>query len=214
MDKCWFVLQQTYFQPADIKTMRSGYTDKPLSLGHIISDLKHLDNVINREGYEPFPVAMQIQKVNLKNFDWERNSGSEVTVGLQGGGNSSSSSSGSSSGGAALLSVASPSPGTATATAPVPGAEVEGGITTAFQKRVKRHWQFDRLDMYIVQPTESYVDRAMEIEAVEAHVRDSAASAVGFRQVYMVTGIVVARGGAKTSESRSGESGLTVGASV
>jgi len=200
MDKCWFVLQQTYFQPADIKTMRSGYTDKPLSLGHIISDLKHLDNVINREGYEPFPVAMQIQKVNLKNFNWERNSGSEVTVGLQGGG------SGSSSGAAALLSVPTP--------IPVSGAEVEGGITTAFQKRVKRHWQFDRLEMYIVQPTESYVDRAMEIEAVEAHVRDSAASAVGFRQVYMVTGIVVARGGARMSESRAGESGLTVGASV
>ena len=80
MDNCWFVLKQTHYTPPDMDSMRKGEPTGPISLGHIISDLMHLDQVINAETVEPFSRAMQIWPTRLLEFKWDHTKGRETMV--------------------------------------------------------------------------------------------------------------------------------------
>ncbi|KAF3293391.1 hypothetical protein TWF132_004711 [Orbilia oligospora] len=72
MENCWFVLKQTHYPAPDADSMRKGKPTGPISLGHIIRDLKHLDQVINAESIEPFTRAMQIWQTRMVDFKWSQ----------------------------------------------------------------------------------------------------------------------------------------------
>lgn len=85
MEKCWFSLTQTHYAPPTPESMRAGRPTGPLSLGHIIPSLKHLDQVVNAEGFEPFPPGMQICGPNrMMNFVWSEAKARDVVCAKRG----------------------------------------------------------------------------------------------------------------------------------
>lgn len=79
----------------------------------------------------------------------------------------------------------------------IPGAELGVGLGAAFSKSVANYWEFDHLERYIVQPTRSYVQRCIERDDVKRWITRNKSRIGGRWEVYMVTGIIVARGGGR-----------------
>uniref|UniRef100_UPI00315B3FF8 RCD-1-2 n=1 Tax=Neurospora crassa TaxID=5141 RepID=UPI00315B3FF8 len=163
----WFPLKQTHYPPPTIPSMKTGHPTGPISIGHIIPDLRHLDNVINCKGFEPFPPNMDVFTAHYEqcHFGDHLNSEFVVQAGLH-----------------------------------------HTNITSD-------RWEYDSVVEYAVYPTRQYIDRLLESKEVRQYIQASAALLGGWC-VYMVTGIMVARGGGRnvTSEEKgAGVSGPEVG---
>ncbi|KAA8632929.1 hypothetical protein SMACR_02073 [Sordaria macrospora] len=184
MEKCWFPLRDTHFPPPSLESMRSGSPSSPApSLGHLIPSLNRLDQIINADGFEPFPPAtMEIWGPTLiEDFSWDQSLTQKSTV---------------------KLKASAPLAG-----AVIPGAELGVGVGAAFSKSVGNYWEFDRLERYIVQPTRSYVQRCIERDDVKRWIAKN--KKLGGRwEVYMVTGIMVARGGGRKRKRETSEKGV------
>lgn len=70
MDKCWFVLRQSHYPPPEYSEAEDS-SRGAICLGHIIPDLKHLDNVINTDGPEPYPANMPVYTTKKWSLSWE-----------------------------------------------------------------------------------------------------------------------------------------------
>ncbi|KAK6363378.1 hypothetical protein TWF730_000810 [Orbilia blumenaviensis] len=173
MDNCWFVLKQTHYTAPDVDSMRKGKPTGPISLGHIIPDLKHLDQVVNAETIEPFTRGMQIWPTRLLDFKWGNTTERENAV-L----------------GHAGVPIAA-----------AVGLTVGADASFAFRQSVKNYWEFRHLDRYIVQPTSAYVNDCLESEEVAKYVETI--KTLGFWSIYMITGIIVARGGGRNTVTES-----------
>ncbi|KAK6337070.1 hypothetical protein TWF718_009856 [Orbilia javanica] len=173
MENCWFVLKQTHYPAPDVDSMRKGKPTGPISLGHVIRDLKHLDQVINAEYVEPFTRAMQIHQTKMQNFQWNHTEEGERAL---------------------EASVGVPVP-------PAPGLTVNASIGFAFRKSVKNYWEFEHLDRYIVQPTQPYLNECLESEEVSKYVERS--QKFGFWSFFMITGLIIARGGGKNTAAEA-----------
>ncbi|KAJ4417225.1 hypothetical protein N0V85_001931 [Neurospora sp. IMI 360204] len=161
MEKCWFTLHDTHFPPPSLDSMRSG---------HLIPSLNHLDQIINADGFEPFPPTMEVWGPTLiEDFVWDQSLTHKLTL---------------------KAKASAPLAGAA-----IPGVELGVGVGAAFSKSVANYWEFDRLERYIMQPTRSYVQRCIEKEDVKQWIAKN--KRMGSWEVYMVTGIIVARGGGK-----------------
>lgn len=77
----------------------------------------------------------------------------------------------------------------------IPGVEAGAGAGTNYINVVNDSWEYDRLEEYVVQPTRSYIQRCLETEEVTDYIRRN--KKLGGWKVYMITGIMVARGGGK-----------------
>lgn len=71
MEKVWFLVHERGIPPPDLENMAGGGHPGPLSLGHIIADLKSLDRPLNLENIMPFPHDMRIWVQTMSNMDWE-----------------------------------------------------------------------------------------------------------------------------------------------
>ena len=78
--KCWFVLQQTHYPPPVIPKNGTGTSSGPICLGHLIPDLKHLDNVVNRHGPLWIPLDMPIYPTKAWDLTWEVNKNKRVDI--------------------------------------------------------------------------------------------------------------------------------------
>ncbi|KAK6526010.1 hypothetical protein TWF281_011051 [Arthrobotrys megalospora] len=184
MDNCWFVLKQTHYPAPSADSMRKGKPTGSISLGHIIRDLKHLDQVINAEHIEPFSRAMHIWPTRLFDFKWGHSTEQETT-------------------------------GLAAAGVPIAAA---AGLTVgadagfAFRQSVKNYWEFQQLDRYIVQPTSSYVNACLESEEVAKYIES--VRTLGFWSIFMITGLIVARGGSRNVITESSGRGVSGGINI
>ncbi|KAK3950057.1 hypothetical protein QBC32DRAFT_347690 [Pseudoneurospora amorphoporcata] len=185
MEKCWFTVRDTHFPPPSLESMRSGHPSSPgPSLGHLIPSLNHLDQIINADGFEPFPPGgpMEIWGPTLiEDFTWDQSLTHKSTF---------------------KIKASAPLAGTV-----IPGAELGVGVGAAFSKSVANYWEFDRLERYLVQPTRSYVQRCIERDDVQQWIKRN--KRLGGRwEVYMVTGIIVARGGGRKRKEVTSEKGV------
>ncbi|KAI0459793.1 hypothetical protein F5B21DRAFT_454220 [Xylaria acuta] len=171
--KCWFVLRQTHYPPPVFPETGVGQAKGPLCLGHVIPDLKHLDNVINTKGVNEFPADMPAYPSTAWDLKWESTtstgSGFDTSLG-----------------------------------APVPAAiglelKVDAGV--AFEKSIENADQFEKLETFIIQPTDEYIEDTVEGDQVAKYIAKHTTLGIA-KSIFMITGIIIARG-AKTSRKES-----------
>ena len=132
--KCWFVLQQTHYPPPVIPKNGTGTSSGPICLGHLIPDLKHLDNVVNRHGPLWIPLDMPIYPTKAWDLTWEVNKNKRVDI----------------SGNAGVPIAAAA------------GLIIKQDAGVAFKRTVENFWEFESLDTFIIQPTSEYVEDSIE----------------------------------------------------
>ncbi|RFU34454.1 hypothetical protein B7463_g1832, partial [Scytalidium lignicola] len=71
MESCWFKLKQIYSPAPRIDSLGTSEETSPICLGHIIPDLKHLDQAINRGSIEPFPNGMNVWETPVIGLEWD-----------------------------------------------------------------------------------------------------------------------------------------------
>lgn len=162
--KCWFVLPQTHYPPPEIPKNGVGKTTGPICLGHLVPDLEHLDNVINRREPLQIPPDMPIYSSSKCDFTWESHQSQgfdfSSNVGLP--------------------------------IAAAVGITVKGDAKVAFERSVKNFWEFDSLETAIFQPTAEYIEDSMESDEVSAYLHERRFHISS--SVFMITGIMVAKG--------------------
>ncbi|KAJ8128124.1 hypothetical protein O1611_g5512 [Lasiodiplodia mahajangana] len=156
----------------------------PICLGHIIEDKAHLDFPLNRsEGPAWYPEDMPIEPFNYMQFKWTKTDKGEWH---------------SSSGANVPL-------------AATVGITARADVEAAMKKSLSTFWMIERLEAQYIQPTDTFVNRALKHPKIEESIQGKLSWTV-----YMITGLLVARGkkSKKTEESQSvlGSAGLGVSA--
>lgn len=169
-DKCWFVLRHQHYPPPRLPANGVGFAEGPICPGHLIPDLKKLDNVINRKGLEDFPPDMPIYKRTTQGFRRSAEADGELTV----------------------------SAGANVPVAAAIGVDINLNIEKTFQRSVSNAWKFAALDSFIVQVTPSYVEDSMDAPEVVEYMKKHEVLGIS-RSIFMVTGLMVARGGSSSS---------------
>ena len=166
--KCWFVLQQTHYPPPSFPKNGSGVASGPLCLGHLISDLKHLDNIINRSGPLQIPPDMPIYPTKAWDLTWDMNRSNGVDV----------------------------SENIGVPIAAAAGLSINLDAGAAFQRTIRNYWEFQSLESFIFQPTSAYIEDSLEDEEVSAYFKKR--GLLRSSSLFMITGIIVARGAKMT----------------
>ncbi|PMD52483.1 uncharacterized protein K444DRAFT_619940 [Hyaloscypha bicolor E] len=174
--KCWFVLKQTHYPPPAIPKNGIGHVSGsgPICLGHLIPDLQHLDNVINRHGPLDVPPDMPIYPTKARELTFEINKTQGVEF----------------------------SANTGVPIAAAAGLTIKLDAGLAFKQTVRNFWEFTSLDTFIFQPTGAYVEDSIEDNETRAYL--AKLGLFQSSSIFMITGIIVARGAkSKTSEVRT-----------
>ena len=185
MDKSWFVFRQSHYPPPTLPAHPLDRSTGAICLGHVIANIKDLDQIINRESCPlPYPANMPLYTTEKHHFLWDatasqaRELGAETSVSV---------------GGAAGIASA-----------------LKAKVAAIFQRSVANYWEFDRLDTLIVQPTKAYVEDTLDDSDVRAHIESSKTLGVGGWTIYMISGMMIAHG-VKGSRTRSNEDTQTEG---
>ncbi|KAK3682965.1 hypothetical protein B0T22DRAFT_502111 [Podospora appendiculata] len=177
--KCWFVLRHTHYPPPVFPSDGGvGRSTGPLCLGHLIPDLKHLDTVINREGPLAFPPDMPAYLTQMRDFSCHLATNRGVNTSAEVG---------------IPIALAA-------------GVTVKGSANSAFQRSVSNFSTFKSADIFIIQVTPSYIEDSLDTEEVRKYVKKH--SKLGTWSLFMITGIIIARGGAKISTSDNSTRGI------
>ncbi|RYC64981.1 hypothetical protein CHU98_g1181 [Xylaria longipes] len=171
--KCWFVLRQTHYPPPVFPETGVGQAKGSLCLGHVIPDLKRLDNVINTKGVNEFPADMPAYPSTAWDLKWKSTTSTGTGFNISLG-------------------------------APIPAAiglelKVDAGV--AFEKSIENADQFERLETFIIQPTDEYIEDTVERDQVAKYIAKHTTLGIA-KSIFMITGIIIARG-AKTSRKES-----------
>ncbi|KAK8000561.1 hypothetical protein PG990_013161 [Apiospora arundinis] len=188
MEKCWFVLRQRHY-PAPVYAypgMAYGEAEGPIRLGHFVAGPKQLDQVINSggDGVVPFPKDMRIWATETAQFRLSRKED-------RGHDNEA---------------------GANVPIAAAVGVSVGAEAGAVFRKMMGEDWEIEALETQIVQPTAAYLETCCGREGrvaqwVERH------KLLGAWKVYMISGIIVARG-AKFGRTDTSEVGVNFGGGV
>ncbi|KAH6714002.1 hypothetical protein BKA61DRAFT_607020 [Leptodontidium sp. MPI-SDFR-AT-0119] len=181
MDKCWFVLRQTHYPPPLTPTAGTqARAAGAICLGHLIPDLKHLDQVINSSlGPEPYTATMRVYETSKWGLKWTIDSSSSTSASVK-----------------------------ASVPTGVLPVDVNTCVGAAFKESVTNYWEFDRLDTAIVQPRRAYIDDSLEAEDVQRFLDSKKVLGMKFWTLYMISGIVIARGARIVSAEEKVNSGL------
>lgn len=91
------------------------------------------------------------------------------------------------------------------------GVDVNLSTEKTFQRSVSKSWKFAALDTFIVQVTPAYVEDSMDAPEVIQYRRRHELLGIT-RSVFMITGLMVARGAKSSSlEQRTTGGGVEVG---
>lgn len=178
--KCWFVLQQTHYPPPEFDPQGFGAINGPVCPGHLIPDLRHIDNVINREKALEIPCSMPLYRTQGWDLKW--NLGQERGAGLS-------------------------SKFTAPMGAAGSGLAIATEAGLAFQRSVQNYWAFDSLECFIIQPTRSYIDDVMDSDDVAAFLKRK--GLLRSSSLFMITGVIVARGAKNITKTETRQNTMT-----
>ncbi|KAF5009794.1 hypothetical protein FDECE_4001 [Fusarium decemcellulare] len=187
MDKCWFVLSQTHYPPPqEDESDENGAVKQmgPICLGHFIKDLKHLDQVINSGGPEPFLLDMPIYHTPSVDFEWEitKEHGLDAST-------------------TAEVPVAT-----------VPGVSAKASLGFALKKSVRNYWQIEKLDTMVVQPSRAYITRSLATAPIAEFLEHNRRGPTW--SIFMITGLKIVRGNSTHETSRGRESGVHGGPGI
>jgi hypothetical protein len=180
MDKVWFKLRQTHYSPPPEAAILGGCTgtEAPICLGHIFRDPKSFDYPMNPQGIAPLPRDMLVFPSTTIKFQWDDVKSHEK---------------GMDTGASAPVDTAA-------------GVTAGGDIKLEFSKSVGSHEEYEGLDEYIIQPSQSYITDCLQEEPLASYLNGNLS-----QTVFMVTGLCIARKGAS---SASDSSGATIGMGV
>ncbi|KAG4280592.1 hypothetical protein FPRO06_11925 [Fusarium proliferatum] len=184
MESVWFKLKHTHYTAPDVATLGTeGRETGPILLGHFIPDLNHLDQVINQGCIKAFPDDMEVWPSKTIEFQWEDSQSNQAGV-------------------------------SGSMTVPTDTTAGIGGNTSAqvaFQQSVENFAKFKSLDCYIVNPVNHYINDCIKQSALADHIKTE--KRFGTWKVYMITGIMIARG-AKTSHKEESHADANAEAGV
>jgi len=178
MEKVWFKLRQTNYPPPPESSILKGSdeVDGPIRLGHFVKDLKDIDFVLNRGAILPFPPTMRVFKTTTIDFKWDDTRTTDRGFDVK-------------------------------ASAPLAsavGLTLGGSAKLAFSRSVANCEEYEKLDTYIVQPTQAYVTDCLDEDPLETYVENRLTWSV-----FMITGLCIARKGRSVaSEGRNAEGGI------
>jgi hypothetical protein len=166
MDKCWFVLRQTHYPAPQYAhtSMAFGEAEGPILLGHLIASPTEVDQVINSSGITPFPRDMRIWATKAVDFHFSSSTDNGIDTSAKAG----------------------------TTNPAATGLNVSTHAEMVFRRTMGDSWSVDRLDTQIVQPTMTYLEQCQNSAQVAAWVEKK--KVLGRWKVYMVTGLMIARG--------------------
>ena len=187
-EDCWFKLKHTHYPAPDIKTLGTVTETGPICLGHVISDLRHLDQVLNRGQIKPFTKihpeddtvteVIKIWPSKVTHFDWSDVRSTESQAHVQ-------------------------------ADVPMGGTGVAGKakIQAIFRESVADFEHFESLDYVIFQPGRDYAMKAVKVSGGAKEEMAKQKLLKGGRwTLYMVTGLVLARNGSYKRDESKGRS--------
>ncbi|KAJ8133553.1 hypothetical protein O1611_g69 [Lasiodiplodia mahajangana] len=185
-DKCWFVLRHAYHPPPAVSNNHGISMSKGLlSIGHVITSIRVLDVINPETGPLPYPPSMPIAIGRAYNFEWRltEQGNTEVSTHVD----------------APIAAVACADLG------------LNAGI--AFKTAVHRFWEFERLETFSVNITQSYVDDTMETAEVESYMDKHKHWLIKNPSLYIITGIMVGRKAKLSVDDKTGR-GVNAGALV
>jgi hypothetical protein len=171
MEKVWFKLRHAHYPPPPESNILRGCTgiEAPICLGNVIRNLQTLDNMLNPGSIEPFPSSMRVFPTTMIDFKWEQSKSSSAAVSTR-------------------------------ASVPLSGGSSVGGdIRTEFKQSIQNSGEYDRLDTYIVQPTQSYITDCLDEEPLATHIEGKLSWTL-----FMITGLCVARKGRSSTSASHG----------
>jgi len=130
----------------------------------MISDLRHLDQVINGNPY-PYPRGIVVYESRQEDLKWETKSQNNVDLSAK-----------------AVLPI------------PHTGGlvSVGGKASSAFKRSVSRFLEFEALDVMFIQPTRAYIKDCLDDDLVKGHINRN--KNLGSWSLFMITGLTIARG--------------------
>lgn len=174
MEKCWFPLRQTHYPPPATNLGAHGVEQiGAICLGDILKDLQHLDQRLNEGDAFVLPPSTPIYTTRTHGFKW-RNDNTRG-IGFSG-------------------SLSAP------VTAAV-GLTAGAGLDLALRKSVAAYDEIEFLEVSIIQPRRDFIDKCLESDDISARIKGNR-SILGAWKVFMITGIITARG----TKSRKAES--------
>ncbi|KAI1746743.1 hypothetical protein F4782DRAFT_523542 [Xylaria castorea] len=141
-DRCWFVLRHSHHNPPIIPNHGIGKSNGPLSIGHVVTSTKLLDIINPETGPMDYPPSMPVVTGRVYKFEWRSTDEGHIDVSTK-------------------------------VDAPVAaafGVNIGLGAGVAFKKAVNRCWEFDRLETFTINVTQSYVDDTMKTTEIESYV--------------------------------------------
>ncbi|KAI1086292.1 hypothetical protein F5B19DRAFT_170092 [Rostrohypoxylon terebratum] len=168
--KSWWILPpSTRFNPPSLPGDEDdgiGQAKGSMCPGHFIpAKSRQWNKILNRTGPLPYPPEMPVNHDERWDMSWKLEK--ERGFGLS-------------------AKVKAP-------TAEMIGLAVDANAEAAFKTSVTNYINFDKLDAYTIQPWDSYIADSLNNEEIDSYIRGNK-SILGSWEVYMVSGIVVARG--------------------
>ncbi|OTA94290.1 hypothetical protein M434DRAFT_394842 [Hypoxylon sp. CO27-5] len=189
MDKCWFVLRQTFYIPPEyaFPTKAGGKTIRGnLRLGDVVPSPKNIYPILTQGELPLFSREMDITSSQSK-LDWASKAGIE--------------NSGMIGGGAPIAAAA--------------GVTVDAKLSAVFKSTMNNWANFETVDTEVVQPSSSYIDQVLAQPEVKDRI-DQQIWLPFFNKwtVYIVTGLMIGRTGGTVGSSESNSQGIEGGLDV
>ncbi|KAG4295228.1 hypothetical protein FPRO06_01812 [Fusarium proliferatum] len=188
MNKCWFILEQSFFAPPEYATTSKagGKAEGDLRLGDVVPSPKDLYPILTKGPLPLFGPDMRISSSQFCGFSWhttkEREGG--ATVG----------------GGAPIANAV--------------GATVNAEVETEFRRTMERWVDYETVDIEIVQPSTAYIQAVLKKEDVQNYIDQQKMPLLDRWSVYVVTGLMIGRASGIVGNSMSSSKGFGGGPEV
>ncbi|KAF4957459.1 hypothetical protein FGADI_3095 [Fusarium gaditjirri] len=188
MNKCWFVLEQSFFTPPEYATpsKAGGKAEGDLRLGDVVPSPKQLYPILTKGPLPVFGPDMRISSSQFCGFSWQTTKEREgnATVG----------------GGAPIANTV--------------GATVNAEIETNFRRTMESWVDYETMDIEIVQPSTAYIKAVLQKEDVKNHIDQQKFPLLDRWSVYVVTGLMIGRASGTVGNSMANSKGFGGGPEV
>ncbi|KAF5572635.1 hypothetical protein FPCIR_14218 [Fusarium pseudocircinatum] len=188
MNKCWFVLEQSFFAPPEyaVTSKAGGRAEGDLRLGDVVPSPKDLYPILTKGSLPLFGPDMRISSSQFCGFSWHNTKEREVgaTVG----------------GGAPIASAV--------------GATINAEVETEFRRTMENWVEYETMDIEIVQPSTAYITAVLKKEDVQNHINQQKIPLLDRWSVYVVTGLMIGRASGTVGNSISSSKGFGGGPEV
>ncbi|KAL8364201.1 hypothetical protein RB601_009780 [Gaeumannomyces tritici] len=178
MNKCWFVLKQSFYTPPVYTTPSrvGGQTvSGNLRLGDVVPSPKNIYPVLTQGDLPLFDRGMRITPTQLGDFNWDQTRKLEDSANA----------------------------GTGAPIAAGAGATLSVDISAEFKRTMKTWANFKTLDTEVVQPSTDYIDEIITQSDVQSHLEQNKTPLLDRWTVYMVIGLMIARAGGSIGNSET-----------